>query len=58
MADGSLRVALKTGSSLYLPDLAPFLPLLGKMPFHTTFNTLDIEGNTENARVTLDADFG
>ncbi len=58
VADGSLRVALKTGSSLYLPDLAPFLPLLGKMPFHTTFNTLDIEGNTENARVTLDADFG
>ena len=55
---GTLRVALKPGSSLYLPDLAPFLPLLGNLPFHTTFNTFEAEGNATDADLRLDLDMG
>jgi len=55
---GTLRVTLKPGSSLYLPDLAPFLPLLDGLPFHTTVNTMEAEGNASDADLRLDLDLG
>lgn len=55
---GALKVRLKEGSSLYLPDLAPFLPLLSKIPLHATFNTFEASGNTTDATLLADIDLG
>ena len=58
LRNAPLRVSMKPGSSLYLPDVAPLLPEAARIPFHATFNTLEATGNLENATLTADIDLG
>lgn len=53
-----LALSVEAGSSIYIPDAAPFVPAMEHLPLHVTFNRLDAEGNLADASADIDIDLG
>lgn len=58
LSERQINVALKPGSSVYLPDFGTFVPVLGRLPLYATFDRLEAEGNPSSFRASADIDLG